>query len=150
MLHLIKPVDIDYDFSFSEPSVPFSIFISVPQHRVANDALRVAEALVHETLHLQMSLIEKEVQLLKPNGSKFFSPWRKEHRPAQGVLHAIYVFKGIDSFIARLLASSVSDESFEYMVSRRRKIAEELRRVQSFHNSSALTKLGKELVGNCL
>lgn len=146
MLHPIKPVNIDYDFSFSEPHVPFSIFISVPSQRIVNDALRVAEAVVHETMHLQLSLIEKEVKLVNLADFEFFSPWRKENRPAQGVLHAIYVFKGIDSFIKQLLAYPLPTETLNYMIARRRKIARELRRVRSFSNSSALTKVGTQLV----
>ena len=57
--HLIKPEDDDYDVSYSDPQVPFSIFVSVPQRRRANDALRVAESIVHEAMHLQLTLIEQ-------------------------------------------------------------------------------------------
>ena len=56
-IHLIKPESDEYDVSFSEPHIPFSIFISVPQSNNPINALRVAEAIVHETMHLQLTLI---------------------------------------------------------------------------------------------
>jgi hypothetical protein len=33
-LHVIKPEDEDHDVSFSEPNVPFSIFVSCPEKRM--------------------------------------------------------------------------------------------------------------------
>src|SRR5262249_18705097 len=65
--HLVKPEHDDYDVSYSDPQVPFSIFVSVPPRRAANDALRVAESLVHEAMHLQLTLIEQAVPLVHPS-----------------------------------------------------------------------------------
>src|SRR5258706_13311228 len=40
-IHLIKLESDDYDVSFSEPQLPFSIFVSVPQKNSEISALRV-------------------------------------------------------------------------------------------------------------
>ena len=55
-LHLIKANDDGYDISFSLPDIPFSAFVSVPSVPVKNDALRVAEEILHEAMHLQLTL----------------------------------------------------------------------------------------------
>ena len=57
--HILKPEDDDYDVSHSHPYVPFSIFVSIPQQRRANCELRVAESIVHEAMHLQLTLLEQ-------------------------------------------------------------------------------------------
>src|SRR5207249_726495 len=82
-LHLVIPDDDDIDVSFSEPNLPFSVFVSVPHRGARTDALRVAEAIVHEAMHLHLTLIERVVPLVRSSGRRFFSPWRGEYRTAQ-------------------------------------------------------------------
>ncbi|MGA9995656.1 MAG: HEXXH motif-containing putative peptide modification protein, partial [Pyrinomonadaceae bacterium] len=72
-LHLIKSEDDDYDVSFSEPDIPFSIFVSVPKRCVAIDALRVAEAIVHEAMHLQLTLIGQSIPLIISTSQQYYS-----------------------------------------------------------------------------
>jgi hypothetical protein len=83
-LHLIKPGSDDYDVSFSEPDIPFSIFVSVPREINDVTVLRVAEAIVHEAMHLQLTLIERITPLVANNREGYFSPWRQEYRTSQG------------------------------------------------------------------
>ena len=145
--HLIKPADDDYDVSYSDPQVPFSIFVSVPHRRRANDALRVAESLVHEAMHLQLTLIEQAAPLVHSSDESYFSPWKGVHRSPQGVLHALYVFRVIDQCLARLLALPGWPLSgADYMRYRRHEIASQLREVAVFKDSSALTVLGTHFV----
>lgn len=147
-LHVIKPEDADYDVSFSEPHVPFSIFISVPEKRIANDALRVAEAVIHEAMHLQLTLIEQSVQLVLSDRKEYFSPWRGEHRTAQGVLHALYVFAVIDCLIANFQSRSfLPIKSAEYLKGRRRQIDNQMREIEGFRYCSSTTESGKRFVG---
>ena len=47
-LHVIKPKSEEYDVSFSDPDIPFSIFVSVPEECKPNNHLCIAEAIVHE------------------------------------------------------------------------------------------------------
>jgi HEXXH motif-containing protein len=146
-LHVIKPKDMDHDVSFSEPHVPFSIFISAPERRIANDALRVAEAIVHEAMHLQLTIIERMVPLAESGDSQYFSPWRGGNRTAGGVLHALYVFVVIDYFMARLRSQPLeTTESLNHIARRRKEILSQVLEVESFRGCSALTRSGELFV----
>jgi len=142
-LHVIKPRDDDYDVSFSEPHIPFSIFVSVPKQRTHNDALRVAEAIVHEAMHLQLTLIEQTVSLVVTSSKEFFSPWKGEYRTIRGVLHAVYVFRVIDQFLKAI--QDVHPEELSYIKSRRDEIALQFKAIQNFEECSDLTPIGGTL-----
>jgi len=142
-LHLIKPADDDYDVSFSEPQIPFSIFVSVPQQQISTTALQIAEAVVHEAMHLQLTLIEQNVPLTISTSEQYYSPWRKEYRDAQGILHALYVFRVIDRFLEQLaLIGRSTDDVMEYIHDRRYDIGKQISEIQSFHQCPALTRVG--------
>jgi len=144
-LHVIKPDDEDHDVSFSEPHVPFSIFVSVPERRIANDALRVAEAIVHEAMHLQLTLIQPYLRFLNPDRGRYFSPWRGELRTASGMMHGMYVFSVIERFLeeARLQSDA---ERVDHALHRRIEIKNQLGQLQSFQYSEELTEIGAGFV----
>lgn len=145
--HLLKPQDQDYDVSHSDPQVPFSIFVSIPQTRGTDEALRVVESIVHEAMHLQLTLIERVVPLVHPCDRTYFSPWKGAYRSAQGVLHALYVFRVIDRFLERLLALPAWPvDSVDYMRHRRCAIAQQAREIQTFKDCPSLTVLGTHFV----
>ena len=103
-IHLLRPDEPTIDTSFSEPRLPFSIFVSVPLGRIKNDASRVAEAIVHEAMHLQLSLVEQQLPLIGKSGIATFSPWRGEVRDASGLLHALYVFRVVFDWLGLMHA----------------------------------------------
>lgn len=144
-LHVIKPLDDDHDMSFSEPHVPFSIFVSVPEKRIANDALRVAEAIVHEAMHLQLTLVDAALPLVSSTNERYFSPWRDEYRSAEGLVHALYVFRVIDRFMKELSQSN-NNHAGGYVSGRRREIAEETNQTVSFQSCSELTPIGPAFI----
>ena len=145
--HLFKPEDDDYDVSYSDPQVPFSIFVSVSQRRRPHDALRVAESIVHEAMHLQLTLIEQATPLVHPSDERYFSPWKGAYRSPQGVLHALYVFRVIAQYLERLLElPGWSLSSTDHMRHRRREIALQVHEIATFKDNSALTALGFRFV----
>jgi len=145
--HLIKPEDDDYDVSYSDPEVPFSIFVSVSQRRRTNDALRVAESIVHEAMHLQLTLIEQATPLVHPTDEQHFSPWKGTYRSPQGVLHALYVFRVITQYFERLLElPGWSLSSTDHMHQRRREIALQVHEIATFKGNPTLTALGSRFV----
>jgi hypothetical protein len=150
-LHLIDTADDEFDVSFSDPSLPFSAFISVPGPNADAGALRVAEALLHEAMHLQLSLIEEIVPLVTSNGGAYYSPWRNEYRTAQGVLHALYVFRVIDAFLGMV---SFEDPALEplrcHAVERRATIAEQVHEIYNFRRCTDLTSDGAAFVERLL
>jgi HEXXH motif-containing protein len=150
-IHVLDPGDDDYDVSFSEPHIPFSIFISVPQANSMINTLRVAEAIVHEAMHLQLTLIEKVVPLIRMTSRQHYSPWRGEFRNAQGVLHALYVFCVIYLFFSTLQSLPLHDPNVvDYIKRRRSEIRDQVGRIRSFQNSDDLTEIGRAFTGRMM
>ena len=144
--HILKPEDDAYDVSHSDPLVPFSVCVSVPRKRRLDDALRVAEALAHEAMHLQLTLIERIQPLVCASSQTYFSPWKGTHRSPQGILHGLYVFRVLDSFFEKLLIlPGWSVTSVAHMCARRYKIAQQFHDIKAFKDHPALTELGADL-----
>ena len=141
-IHLLKLVDDEYDVSYSLPNIPFSIFVSVPSKRVDNDSLRVAEAILHETMHLQLTLIEEEMPLVNQSDQKYFSPWKNEYRHARGIIHALYVFRTIREFIKKILRTDNNQSNQKFLIKRKGEIDSQLISLNDFGMSEALTKQG--------
>ena len=145
--HVLMPENDAYDVSYSDPLVPFSAFVSVPQRRGPTEALRVAESLVHEAMHLQLTLIERLLPLVEESDQTYFSPWKGTQRSPRGVLHALYIFRAIDSFFGRLLAlPGWSVGCVDHMRRRRCEIAEQISEVIAFKDHPALTEGGIRFV----
>ncbi|WP_372827076.1 HEXXH motif-containing putative peptide modification protein [Polaromonas sp.] len=140
-LHALIPTDNESDVSFSEPAIPFSIFVSIPETVVKWNALRLAEAIIHEAMHLQLSLLERKVPLVKANDITFFSPWKNELRSTVGLLHACYVFAVIDGWL-----SAISTQvDHRYVENRRTAIKDQIRQSSHFARSADLTDEGQTL-----
>ena len=95
-IQVLKPSDPETDVSYSNPNIPFTIFVSVCEEDSPISDLRVAESILHEAMHLKLTLIENSVPLIKPNSTAtYYSPWRDEERPIRGVLHGLFVFRSV-------------------------------------------------------
>lgn len=150
-LHILDSQDDEMDISFSEPRLPFSAFVSVPGPRGVYGALRVAEAVLHEAMHLQLSLVERVVPLVTGSTIEYFSPWRNESRPPQGLLHGAYVFGAIDAFLRSLpLNSPLIAPYYDHVHRRRKTIAEEMEGIRCFLECEDLTADGVALVSRIL
>ena len=99
-LHPLISNDCEIDVSFSDPALPFSIFVSCPPVDAQYRVERLTESIVHEALHLQLSLVERAEPLIVKNNDETLvhSPWKGERRTLQGLLHGIYVFGNLRSF----------------------------------------------------
>lgn len=149
-LHIIQPEDDDFDISYSLPNIPFSIFVSVPSKRMENDVFRVAEAILHEAMHLQLTLIEQCVPMIIETDKSYFSPWKNEQRHPRGVLHAIYVFCVIKQFFELLIKQGISTSSIQFLNERCNVISNQLTEINDFRNCSYFTKAGLALVKRLL
>jgi len=148
VIGVLKSVNSETDVSYSHPSLPFSIFVSVCNEQTPEASARVAESILHETMHLRHSLIQRNVDLLNPEShvqAQYFSPWRQEERPANGVLHGIFVFRAILEFFTRLLSISEHDKALKYSERRIHEIASQLALVRNFYKSPDLNATGAEL-----
>ena len=149
-LHVLQSPHVDYDVSHSDPEVPFSIFVSVPvvgsERRV-----RLAESIIHECMHLQLTMIEAARRLVAERDAFTFSPWRRCLRPVGGVFHGLYVFAVIDAtFRALGDCQSLTPDEEVFAIKRRTEITEEMRQVRILDVAEGLTSEGRLLLGKLL
>jgi len=149
-VHCVTALGEGYDCSHSEPALPFSVFLSVPtgeRHAV----LRLAESLLHEAMHLQLSLIERHEPVVIADGGTAYSPWQRRERPVGGVLHGLYVVSAIRDWLVRLADDrETRTEDRVYVDRRRREIRDEIALVSSLGESGSLTGFGRMLAGSLL
>ena len=109
--------------------------------------LRLAESIIHECMHLQLTITEDVLPLVETPEVRLFSPWRQSLRPVTGVLHGFYVFAVVYEFfrVLSLTGSLTSDES-DFVSMRRRQIVEEAAQVASLASAEGLTDDGQCLV----
>ena len=147
VMHILKPPDPEYDVSYSDPGVPFSIFVSFDIYEQEHGDLRLAEAIVHECMHLLLTLLENALPLLDGEGEKYHSPWQDTLRPSRGILHGLYVFRVIHDFLTSLLKCEYSGtREREYLIQRKTTIQREIAETAGFEHSKDLTALGRQMV----
>jgi HEXXH motif-containing protein len=114
---ILRVPDDSFDVSHSEPRWATRIFVSVPCSSVVGD-LRVAEAVVHEAMHLNLTFLEGCTRLVA-RAELLFSPWKTDARPASGVLHGVYVFACIYRFFGHVSREVRLDERSQRHVEQR-------------------------------
>ena len=149
-VHVLQPPGAEIDVSYSDPDVPFSVFLSIPAPG-PRAALRLAESLVHECMHLHLTLIEAVLPLVGDERASTFSPWMYRPRPLRGVLHGLYVFSAIDAFLRVLERSGLlGPDRAAFAARRRRQIAGEIGKVDRGAVAAGSTGDGKMLVERLL
>jgi|ERR1700679_3319228 len=145
-LHVLRPQSPEYDVSYSDPSIPFSIFVGVTNADHAFGELRLAEGILHECMHLQLTLLEEELPLIGNELETHLSPWRQTLRPTRGLLHGLYVFRVIQDFFTNpSLLKSLTAKERRYVAQRVDQIDSEIANVGNFSNSADLTAAGRTL-----
>ena len=151
-IHLLKPPSCDIDTSYSHPDVPFSIFVSIPWTPQVNEEIRLAESILHEAMHLVLSLKEEATDFVCPpkRHEMFYSPWRGEMRPVSGVLHGLFVFRAIYEFFRRFPPNELSEQLRGHLEGRMAELHAQFRQVSSFAKHTALTAPGRALAKQLL
>ena len=151
-LHLLMAPSPELDCSYSRPDLPFSVFLSVPDHGTRARIERVTEALVHETMHLQLSLVERRIPLIDPRRgvTSTFSPWRGSERNVRGVLHALHVFVVVQRLWQRAAQRPPCGLDREFAEARVRAIRDEVVRTRHLAASPGLSREGRQLVRQLL
>ena len=151
-VHLLKAPSPEIDCSYSTPDLPFSVFISVPDQGTRARTERVTEALVHETMHLQLSLLERRIPLVEPDRAQAvaFSPWRTCERNVLGVLHALYVFIVVQRLWQRAAQTTSCKLDRRFAEARVRAVRDDVSRTQLLATSPGLTREGRLLVHQLL
>lgn len=151
-IQVLKQEQADYDTSYSHPDIPFSIFVSVCEDDSVLSSLRVAESILHESMHLKLTLIERHLPLVEASSNvTHYSPWRDEQRPLRGVLHGIFVFSSILNFYRKLKPHFCKiPMTIDFMDYRVESIVNELNLVQDIRFNAAFTKDGQILATKLL
>jgi HEXXH motif-containing protein len=145
-IQVLKQPAPEFDVSYSHPDIPFTIFVSVDVEDTAVATLRLAESILHEAMHLKLTLIEQICPLIQPGtNAKFFSPWRNEKRPVNGVLHGLFVFKAINDFYKMVLQLISSFEEQDFCTWRMEEIEKEFSLIKSLPANLGLTPAGASL-----
>lgn len=132
-----------YDVSHSQPRWRDRIFVSFPERTDEIGALRLAESVVHEAMHLHLTNEETRAPLVAAMSRTTHSPWRGTARAVQGVLHGVFVFSCIHcllSAISRL--GSVGEGEQRHVRGRLKDIERELVEVDLAALEAALTSEG--------
>jgi len=148
-IQLVRSEHHEIDVSYSHPDIPYTIFVSVCEDDSLVSSLRVAESIIHEAMHLKLTLIESIAPLVKPDAnSLYYSPWRDENRPAQGVLHGMFVFRAILDFHERNLQNDTLIS--EFLELRIAELVTQIESVKKFHLNQDLTELGRVLTNKII
>lgn len=117
-------------------------FSVAPMHELAT-------ALIHETSHHAL-FVETARDRLLPNdfGTKLYSPFRKEMRPAIGVLHAAFVLARIGKWGQRLLQASSSPENLSEVTRIRRLYVSYLRPSLKQLSGLSFSEQGRAIVSD--
>ena len=146
-VHVVKSDGPEYDVSYSDPAVPFTIFVGIDAADQEHGDLRLAEGILHECMHLQLTLIEEAVPLIAGKSSRYHSPWNGTLRPAQGLLHGLYVFRVIQDFGRRLLNNDrCSPDERAFLVRRVQTIEGEIAELDQLGASPDFTPAGARFV----
>lgn len=97
-VHILETDDTFTDVSYTDPDFPFTVFINIPNYNCENWLERAVENIIHETMHLQLSLLENKHDLYLDSNRKTYSPWKDAFRDSKGLLHALYVFANLQHF----------------------------------------------------
>ena len=144
-LHILRAPGCEYDISHSDPDLPFSIFVSVPDSP-KEGRLRLAESIIHECMHLQLTMIEAAFPLVNDHKAKLFSPWQQASRPLTGILHGLYVFTVIFEFLFVLERNGhLTSNERAHAIKRRDEISREVRQIASIFTIPGLTSAGYNL-----
>lgn len=150
-LHVVRPEGPEYDVSYSDPVLPFSIFVGIDGPAQTYGDLRLAEGILHECMHLQLTLVEEALPLIAGTSERIHSPWQSTMRPIQGILHGLYVFRVIQDFHGALLTAGCASANEEAYLRRRiAVIGDEVRSVGEIARSSDLTDVGRHFASRLL
>ena len=149
-IQVLRQEDNEIDISYSHPKIPFSIFVTVCQDDSVVSSLRVAESILHESMHLKLTLIEDVLPLVKQKPIElFYSPWRNEERPIRGVLHGLFVFRAIYDYYSTIIKNA-KNETYNFLSHRLADIRFEINTLKKFPEVRDLTDQGKKLAYNLI
>ena len=62
------------------------------------DPVTLAVGILHEFQHGKLNAVLDLIRLHKPDGKRYYAPWRQDPRPLGGLLHGAYAYVGVCDF----------------------------------------------------
>ncbi|MGH6985408.1 MAG: aKG-HExxH-type peptide beta-hydroxylase [Caulobacteraceae bacterium] len=135
-----------FDVSHSEPRWRAVVFVSKPERTDRVGALRLAEGVIHEAMHLHLTNAEEITPLVNDFQGRMPSPWRAESRSYQGVLHALFVFTCLAAYFRQIRQSNLGQDGCRLHTEvRLSEIRSEMARLDISRLVAGLTARGAEL-----
>jgi HEXXH motif-containing protein len=134
-----------YDISHSEPFWPNRIFVSIPERPDQVGALRLAESIIHEAMHLHLTFFELKTPLVRDLIGQIQSPWRKAPRPYGGVLHGLFVFVCLREYFIRI-ANAPDAAGGRHLHQRVDEIDADINQIEFEQLAPGLTDAGRALL----
>jgi HEXXH motif-containing protein len=134
--------------SFSVPRLSGVIFLSQPTTEMRVPvSLKLAEVLVHEFAHNELHLHQESQQLYTEDPKeRFYSPWRPDPRPLNGLLHGLYSFWHVAEFFRRAALLESTSHHHVHLRSAHQRVLQQLRIALLQIPSDRLSASGAEIV----
>jgi HEXXH motif-containing protein len=142
-VHLLE-AEAGFDISHSEPQWRTRIFVSTPKRNDIVGALRLAESVIHEAMHLQLTGYEALHPIITDESLVMPSPWRMEPRPIRGVAHGLFVFSCLSSFFKEI-EGTLGLVGRAHALNRIREICEQIQIIHVEDLEQGLTPTGAAL-----
>jgi len=116
----------------------------------SGDEIYGAEKIIHEFHHLELHMLMETHQFVKINSNEnvFYSPWRDDPRPIEGLLHALYVFSEVYYFYRKaedILSLKMHTERFRC---RKSMLYHQIKLCLSQVPDNILTPLGQSFINS--
>jgi len=142
-VHILKATP-GFDVSHSQPQWLSRIFVSTPERLDLTGALRLAESVIHEAMHLQLTAFETIHPIVADECGTLPSPWREEPRPFRGVAHGLFVFSCLATFF-EATADLLGVVGRAHVLKRIHEIREEIETIRLEDLTEGLTPMGGAL-----
>lgn len=150
VLHPLSVASADSSFSYSDPMIPFSVFIGVPATPTNNVAHCIAEQVLRQAMYIQLSLIDKTVPLLSPLRAQLEPSSRRTGTYTDDVLHRLYSLRAVQHFMAICVGGTLTPEEREYCETRVDSIDNEIAEIGDVLACPGLTDEGAVLASSLL
>jgi HEXXH motif-containing protein len=142
-VHLLV-AETGYDVSHSEPRWRSKVFVSIPDRSDEVGALRFAEGVLHEAMHLELTVLESQQPIIADPQGTMTSPWKDDPRPFGGVAHGLFVFTCLRAFFDELMSGDPK-AAFGHIRLRINEIRAETASIDLTKLQRGLTPLGAKL-----
>jgi len=154
LINSIVPCQVDTESypSGSTYILPHSIFL-----KINDNFFMTCEMLVHETSHVALNFKNFTNKIIncecKKTSNIFYSPWRDDSRPLNGIIHGLYVFLNVSKFwhqvISKNLFSNIEEEDIS--VRRYHTLASQLKKaIDQELPFECLSDFGKKLLNQLI